>query len=95
MRFAQSADTIIFVYEDLEPLKLVRGAKQTLTGQNPHIIHELPRHAFTIATSNPAANITPDGTQGNIKVTASSGVFASSNEGQYINVLSTWPFTHR
>ena len=28
LRFAQSADTIIFVYEDLEPLKLVRGASK-------------------------------------------------------------------
>ena len=90
LRFAQSADTIIFVYEDLEPLKLVRGATNSDWTKSTITFTEIPKHAFTIATSNPAANITPDATTGNIKITAASGVFASSNEGQYINVLSTF-----
>ena len=90
LRFAQSADTIIFVYEDLEPLKLVRGANNSTWTKSTISFTEVPKHAFSISTSNPSADITPDATEGNIKITASASVFASSNEGQYINVLSTF-----
>lgn len=90
LRFAQSADTIIFVYEDLEPLKLVRGASNSSWTKSTISFTEVPKHAFSISTSNPSANITPDATEGNIKITASASVFTSSHEGQYINVLTTF-----
>jgi len=90
LRFAQSADTIIFVHEDLEPIKLVRGANNSTWTKSTISFTERPYYPFTLSTSNPAADITPDSTTDNVKITASSSVFASSNEHQYINILSTF-----
>ena len=90
LRFAQSADTIIFVHEDLEPLKLVRGANNSSWTKSTITFTERPYYPFTLSTSNPSANITPSATDGNVKITASSGVFASGNVHQYINVNSSF-----
>ena len=90
IRHAQSADTMILVHEDLTPLKIVRGATNSdwtvsaITFTNP------PQYPFSISLSNPAANITPSGTTGNIEVTASSGIFLAAHENQYINVTGTY-----
>ena len=85
--FTQSADTLILVQEDLAPRKIVRGANnQTWTESTISLTS--PFHAFTIATSNPGATITPDAVDGTVKITASSGVFSSGNVNQYINVLN-------
>lgn len=90
MRFAQSADTVILVHENMTPLKLVRGADHDEWTKSVISFTELPKHAFTITTSNPAGSITPDATEGNIKITGSSSVFTTAHEGQYINVLNTF-----
>ncbi len=90
LRFAQSADTIIFVHEDLEPIKLVRGANNSTWTKSTISFTERPYYPFTLSTSNPAADITPDSTTDNVKITAGASVFASSNEHQYINILSTF-----
>lgn len=90
MRFAQSADTVILVHENMTPLKLVRGADHDEWTKSVISFTELPKHAFSITTSNPSASITPDATEGNIKITASASVFTSSHEGQYINILNTF-----
>lgn len=71
IRFAQSADTVIFVHEDLEPLKLVRGAdhdewtKSTLSISNP------PYYAYSISTVA-GSTITTDSFD-HLKVSAASG----------------------
>ncbi len=90
LRFAQSADTIIFVHEDLEPIKLVRGANNSTWTKSTISFTERPYYPFTLSTSNPAADITPDSTTDNVKITAGASVFAQSNEHQYINILSTF-----
>lgn len=90
IRYAQSADTIILVHEDLSPLRIVRGADHNLWTISTIAFSNAPKHAYTLTTSNPGASITPDKTSGNIKITASSGIFASSNVGQYINILSNY-----
>ena len=77
IRYAQSADTMILVHEDLPPQKIVRGTDHdkwtisTLSFTNP------PKHAFTLNTTNPAADITPDAAVNTIKVTASASIFHS------------------
>ena len=81
----QSADTLILVHEDMAPIKLVRGANNT-TWTASTLSLTIPNHAFTLSTSNPSATITPDATDGTVKITASSGVFSSGNVNQYINV---------
>ena len=90
IRHAQSADTMILVHEDLTPLKIVRGATNSdwtvsaITFTNP------PQYAYSITTSNPAADITPSGTTGNVEITATAGVFLAAHENQYINVTGTY-----
>ena len=90
LRFAQSADTIIFVHEDLEPLQLVRGANNATWTKSNVAFTERPYYPYTISTSNPSATITPSATFGNITITASSGVFTSGNVHQYINITSSF-----
>ena len=90
LKFAQSADTIIFVHEDLEPLQLVRGANNATWTKSNVAFTERPYYAYTLSNSNPSAQITPDSTSGNIKVTANGSVFASGNVHQYINITSSF-----
>lgn len=90
LRHAQSADTIIFVHEDLAPLKIVRGATDASWTVSTITFENVPQHAFTLTTSNPAADITPDSTSDNVKITASAAVFSASDVGQYINALETF-----
>lgn len=90
LKFAQSADTIIFVHQDLEPLQLVRGANNASWTKSNVAFTERPYYPYTLSTSNPSAQITPSATSGNIKITAGSGVFASGNVHQYINITSSF-----
>jgi len=90
LRFAQSADTIIFVHEDLPPLKLVRGADNASWTKSTISFTEVPYYAFTLATSNPNATITPSATDGNIKITANSSVFTTAHVHQYINIVNSF-----
>ena len=85
--YTQSADTLILVHEDLAPRKIVRGANNQSWTEST-ISLTSPFHAFTIATSNPSATITPDAVDGTVKITASSSVFTNSHVNQYINVLN-------
>ena len=84
--FAQSFDTLILVHEDLTPFKLVRGASDTTWTISAISFVHVPYHAFTISTSNPSATLTPSEVDGNITLTAGSGVFSSGNVNQYIEV---------
>ena len=88
LRFAQSADTIIFVHEDLSRSSWCEANNSSWTNQpshslSVHIIHLRCQPAIPV-------NITPSATDGNVKITASSGVFASGNVHQYINVNSSF-----
>ena len=85
--FTQSADTLILVHEDMSPKSIVRGgSNSTWTFSTPTLTS--PKHAFTLSSSNPSATITPDAVDGTVNITASSGIFSSSNVDQYINVLN-------
>ena len=87
MYFTQSADTLILVHEDMSPKSIVRGgSNSTWTFSTPTLTS--PKHAFTLSSSNPSATITPDAVDGTVNITASSGIFSSSNVDQYINVLN-------
>ncbi|WP_296635842.1 hypothetical protein [Polaribacter sp.] len=90
IRYAQSADTIILCHADLTPLKIVRGADHNLWTISTVTFTNAPTHAYTLATSNPSADITPDKTSGNVKITASAGIFLSSHVGQFINITSSY-----
>ena len=75
LKFTQSADTSIFVQEDLPPLKIVRGTDHNLWTVSTITFDKEPFHAFTITVREPAGNLTPSGTSGSIELTAGSSIF--------------------
>lgn len=85
MCWAQSADTLIIVQEDLQPQKIVRGASDSSWTVSNLSFDYIPQYAYTISTSNPAADITPDVESGSVTVTASASVFTASHVDQYID----------
>lgn len=102
MNWVQSADTVIIVHEDLEPIKILRGATDSDWTASTIAFDFVPKYAFTLTvtsgssynTSVPHDHIEPSGTSGNLTITAKhSGsdalIFtaaASTYIGQYINV---------
>jgi hypothetical protein len=84
MDYAQSADTLIAVQEDMAPKKITRGGSHTAWTISDISFEFIPKYAFSLSTSNPSATLTPSAVDGNITLTASSGVFASSNVHDYV-----------
>jgi hypothetical protein len=85
MCWTQSADTLIITHEDINPVKIVRGASDSLWTASALTFDSIPKYAFTLAYTNPAGTITPSAISGKVKITASSAVFSAGNVGQYIN----------
>ncbi len=84
MDFAQSADTLIVVQEDMAPKKITRGGSHTSWTISDISFEFIPKYPFSLSTSNPSATLTPSAVDGNITLTASSGVFASGNVHDYV-----------
>jgi len=85
MCWTQSADTLIVVHEDIAPIKIVRGASDSTWTASTLAFDSVPKYAFTVTITNPAANITPSAVSGKVTINASAGVFNSGHVGQYIN----------
>ena len=85
MCWTQSADTLIVVHEDMNPVKIVRGASDSSWTASNVSFDSIPKYAFTLSTSNPAATLTPSVVSGKVTLTASTGVFNSGHVGQYVN----------
>lgn len=85
LNWTQSADTLIVVHPDLPPLTIVRGATDATWTATAITFDSIPRYAFTLSATNPAATLTPSAVSGNITLTAGSSVFSAGNVGQYIN----------
>ena len=85
MCWTQSADTLIVVHEDIAPIKIVRGASDSTWTASTLAFDSIPKYAFTVTTTNPAANITPTAVSGKVTINATAGVFNSGHVGQYIN----------
>jgi len=88
MCWTQSADTLIIVHPDLSPVKIVRGASDSLWTASTITFDSIPKYAFTLAATNPAATLTPSAVSGNVTLTASAGVFSAGNVNQYVNVAT-------
>jgi hypothetical protein len=84
--WTQSADTLIVVHPDLQPIKIVRGGTDATWTATTITFDSIPKYAFTLAATNPAATLTPSAVSGNVTLTASASVFVSGNVDQYINV---------
>jgi hypothetical protein len=85
MCWAQSADTLIIVQQSMTPQKIVRGASDSDWTVSDLSFDFIPKFAYTLSTTNPAAAITPDIEDGKVTITADASVFASGNVNQYIN----------
>lgn len=85
MCWTQSADTLIVVHPDLQPYRIVRGATDANWTASAITFDSIPRYAFTLSTSNPAATLTPSAVSGNVTLTASASVFTAAHVDQYIN----------
>tara|TARA_R110000787_G_scaffold88573_1_gene187941 strand:+ start:3630 stop:6179 length:2550 start_codon:yes stop_codon:yes gene_type:complete len=72
MNWVQSADTVIVVHEDLEPITIVRGATDADWAASTLTFSHIPKYAFTLNIDTPAFTITPSAASGNITITASS-----------------------
>ena len=84
--WTQSADTLIVVHPDLQPIKIVRGGTDATWTASTITFDSIPKYAFTQTFTNPAATLTPSAVSGNITLTAGSSVFSSTHVNQYINV---------
>jgi len=71
MNWVQSADTVIVVHEDLEPIKIVRGATDADWTASTIDFDHIPKYAFEYDVHSPQFTITPSSTVGNITITAS------------------------
>ena len=87
MDYAQSADTLIVVQEDMAPKQIKRGASHTAWTIADITFEYIPKFAFSLSTSNPAGTITPSAVDGNITITASSSVFSSGNVNDYVEAV--------
>jgi hypothetical protein len=85
MCWTQSADTLIVVHPDLQPQRIVRGATDASWTAGNLPLNSIPKYAFNIAFTNPAATLTPSAVSGNVTLTASASVFTSGHVDQYIN----------
>lgn len=85
MCWTQSADTLIITHKDIIPLKIVRGATDASWTASDITFVSIPKHPYTLASSNPAATLTPSAISGSITLTASVGVFTAASVGQYVN----------
>lgn len=83
--WTQSADTLIVVHPDVAPIEIVRGATDASWTASAIAFDSIPKYAFTLSTSNPAATLTPSAVSGKVTLTASASVFAATDVGQYIN----------
>lgn len=81
LNWVQSADTLVIVHEDLEPVKIVRGVSDSTWTATTISFEFLPQYAFSFDTHSPTYDITPSATAGNITLTAS-GVTTDTGTAQ-------------
>lgn len=85
MCWAQSADTLILAHEDMIPQKILRGATDASWTISDLSFAFIPKYAYSITVTSPAADITPDIEDGKVTITASASIFSSGDVDQYIN----------
>jgi hypothetical protein len=79
--WTQSADTLIVVHPDLEPIRIVRGATDATWTASTITFDSIPLYAFTITTTNPAGTLTPSAVSGKVTLTGSASVFHDGRTG--------------
>lgn len=76
--WTQSADTLIVVHPDLQPIRIIRGATDASWTASTITFDSIPKYAFVLAYPtliNPTATLTPSVVSGNVTLTASAASF--------------------
>ena len=84
MDYAQSADTLIVVHEDMQPKQITRGVSDSTWTISDISFEYIPQYAFTISTTSGSHNLTPSEVDGNITLNTSGGTFINTDVGQYV-----------
>jgi hypothetical protein len=71
LNWTQSADTMVFVHQDLKPIRLVRGATDASWTVEDLPFTYIPKHAYKFQEIESQMTITPSAKDGNIDITAS------------------------
>ena len=82
LNFTQSADTLILVQEDMAPISIVRGGS-TSTWTASAISLTIPKHAFTVGTTQISGNVTPSAVDGSITLTSAGSSFTTAHVDQF------------
>ena len=69
--WTQSADTLIVVHEDIQPISIVRGATDASWTGAAITFDSIPKYAFDIQNFEPQGTITPSDVTGNITLDVS------------------------
>ncbi len=86
LTWTQSADTLIVCHQDINPVKIVRGANDSAWTASTLSFDSIPKYAFTVSISTPAGTLTPSAVSGKVTLTASTGTpFSAASVGQYVN----------
>lgn len=89
MCWTQSADTLIIVHPDMQPVKLVRGASDSSWTATSITFDSIPKYAFTLtvtsSTTLGAGHLTPSAVSGNVELTSQNAAFSAASVNQYIN----------
>jgi len=86
MCWTQSADTLIIVHPDMQPVKLVRGASDSSWTATSITFDSIPKYAFTLTITTPTSgHLTPSAVSGNVELTSQSAAFTAASVNQYIN----------
>lgn len=85
MCWTQSADTLIVVHPDLQPVRITRTSDTAWTATSI-TFDSIPKYAFTMSIATPSVgHLTPSAVSGNITLTSQNTYFTSSHVDQYIN----------
>jgi len=88
MCWTQSADTLIVVHPDLQPVRIVRGANDATWTATTITFDSIPKHAFTLTVTTPSAgHLTPSAVSGNVTLTSQNSIFTTADVNQYINAV--------
>ena len=82
MCWTQSADTLIVVHPDIQPVRIVRGATDASWTASAISFDSIPKYAFTVNEFSPQGTITPSAVSGKVTLTASfTEVIANAQAG--------------
>lgn len=83
LNWTQSNDTLIVFHPTVQPYSIVRNTDTDWT-ISPLNFDYIPQYDYAPNSSNPAGSITPDGVDGQIKITGSGTTFSAGYVGQKI-----------